>query len=115
MEKLISQLGSEPVYGPVFMAWSILLFIHGELTETHIGSGEGIESSKTVNKSRRFGNMAMQLGALDYLHELLESETFTGNSVSQTELSSLPGNHFQFQSKIPDISIKFHFSLTLKH
>ncbi|XP_059142292.1 nucleoporin NUP188-like isoform X2 [Physella acuta] len=81
MDKLISQLGSEPVHGPIFMAWSILLFIHGELSQTHVGSGEGIvESSQTVNKSRRFGNMGMQLGALDYLHELLESETFTGNS-----------------------------------
>uniref|UniRef100_A0A2C9KHI0 Nucleoporin Nup188 N-terminal subdomain III domain-containing protein n=1 Tax=Biomphalaria glabrata TaxID=6526 RepID=A0A2C9KHI0_BIOGL len=82
VDAVFSQLRSELIHGPLLLSWSILQYILGELNQNQDSAegGETVRSSKAFSKSRHYGNLALQLGVLDYLLDLLQSEAFIGKS-----------------------------------
>ncbi|KAH9489896.1 hypothetical protein Btru_056404 [Bulinus truncatus] len=86
VDTLLSQLGPEPVHGPLLLAWSILQYLLGDANQSQecTESGETVRSSKAFGKAKKFGNLALQLDVFHYLLDILESEAFIG----KTDLAS---------------------------
>ena len=92
LEKAISQLGSEPIHGPLLLGWSVLQYICREAEQnsnTSSAEAPGVNALTTrqgkgassVRMAQRLGNQALQLGVFEFLLEMLEAEPFSGKSV----------------------------------
>ncbi|GFO48463.1 nucleoporin nup188 homolog, partial [Plakobranchus ocellatus] len=88
MASAMSQLGSEPIHGPLLLAWSVLQYIRGEAEQASRATAEAADSltpeqGKTGNLVRvaqRVGNQALQLKVFDFLMDMLDTEPFCGQS-----------------------------------
>ncbi|KAL8562821.1 hypothetical protein ACOMHN_004513 [Nucella lapillus] len=67
----INSLGSDPVHGPILLAWAMVR--HFYLTSD--------PHSKEAAETRRLGKVALQHGAFRLLLDMLQSEPFAGTSV----------------------------------
>ena len=77
-------MGSEPVHSPILLGCSILQYIKADVEQStgEGGGGESGSGGKALSHAHRMGNMALQLGVFNVLLDLLDTEPFSGTSVS---------------------------------
>ncbi|RUS75552.1 hypothetical protein EGW08_016677, partial [Elysia chlorotica] len=91
LEAVISQLGSEPIHGPILLGWSVLQYIRGDSEQNRSSSpNEAAAADSTlaepgkveslIRSAQKFGFQALQLGVFEFLLEMLEAEPFCGKS-----------------------------------